>query len=367
MKEFTGFLRGINVGGWLTNYKRMGKLRPQWRHDLTPGDRKHFASYFSERDVTNIKDAFGVDHIRLCFDQVVIEDYQTGAYIEQHLRYIDDCLLWCERAGLRVILNLHHGFGAYCDIPDDTLFDEGNGQLRARFVRLWEMLDERYRDKPGVVFELLNEPALEVADSKKWNALAAETVAAIRKRGNTRVIMVGGVCWNLPCSLNDMLVCGDKRVVYTFHFYAPHIFTHQRTFTSELHHYYNCALSYPSDDTSAYDAYLKFIDPDRGDFDLFPRIDKAYLRAEMQPVLAWMAAHPDEILYLGEFGTISCADMASRENWTRDVLSLCDEYGIPFCIWNYLSTPYDGNRFSLVDDYTRRPVSAKMAAMIRGK
>ena len=37
----------------------------------------------------------------------------------------------------------------------------------------------------------------------------------------------------------------------------------------------------------------------------------------------------------------------------RDVVSLCKEHGIPWCVWNYLSTPNDGNRFSLVDDDTR--------------
>ena len=51
----------------------------------------------------------------------------------------------------------------------------------------------------------------------------------------------------------------------------------------------------------------------------------------------------------------------------RDVIDIVSEKNIPYCVWNYLSTPYDGNRFSLVDDDNRRIVSDEMARIIRGK
>lgn len=42
------------------------------------------------------------------------------------------------------------------------------------------------------------------------------------------------------------------------------------------------------------------------------------------------------------------------------------EYGIPYCVWNYLSTPNDGNRFSLVDDDNRMILSKELAEIIAG-
>ncbi|MCQ2432863.1 MAG: hypothetical protein MJ175_09710, partial [Clostridia bacterium] len=54
-----------------------------------------------------------------------------------------------------------------------------------------------------------------------------------------------------------------------------------------------------------------------------------------------------------------------RENWFRDVIEFLDDNGIPFTIWNYLSTPYDGNRFSLVDDDNRHLVSDVIGDMMR--
>jgi hypothetical protein len=51
----------------------------------------------------------------------------------------------------------------------------------------------------------------------------------------------------------------------------------------------------------------------------------------------------------------------------RDVISLLKEHDVPYCVWNYLSTPNDGNRFSLVDDDRREIVSEGMAKIIRGE
>jgi hypothetical protein len=35
MKEFSGFTRGIGLGGWLTNYKRMILIRKDLRQYIT--------------------------------------------------------------------------------------------------------------------------------------------------------------------------------------------------------------------------------------------------------------------------------------------------------------------------------------------
>ena len=51
----------------------------------------------------------------------------------------------------------------------------------------------------------------------------------------------------------------------------------------------------------------------------------------------------------------------------RDVIRFCKKNDIPYCVWNYLSTPNDGNRFSLVDDDNREILSEEMARIIRGE
>ena len=46
---------------------------------------------------------------------------------------------------------------------------------------------------------------------------------------------------------------------------------------------------------------------------------------------------------------------------------LLKENEIPYCVWNYLSTPNDGNRFSLVDDDNRKILSEELHRIILGE
>jgi hypothetical protein len=95
-------------------------------------------------------------------------------------------------------------------------------------------------------------------------------------------------------------------------------------------------------------------------------MDKEFLYDELAPVKRFIERNPDKVLWCGEFGTIRHAKTVWRENWMRDMISILGEWDIPYCVWNYLSTPNDGNRFSLVDDDNRRIVSAEMAKIIKG-
>jgi len=51
----------------------------------------------------------------------------------------------------------------------------------------------------------------------------------------------------------------------------------------------------------------------------------------------------------------------------RDMIRILKENDIPYCVWNYLSTPNDGNRFSLVDDDKREILSEELGRIIRGE
>ena len=153
-------------------------------------------------------------------------------------------------------------------------------------------------------------------------------------------------------------------MVYTFHMYAPFEFTHQRGVLQRMNHYYNREMPWPGD-IERYRHYHSFVNHNNNAYANYSEMGRQYLRDALSPVLPFMEAHPDAIVTCGEFGTIRSCPVEWRENWFRDVIEFLDEHGIPFCIWNYLSTPYDGNRFSLVDDDRREILSGKIADMIR--
>ena len=48
------------------------------------------------------------------------------------------------------------------------------------------------------------------------------------------------------------------------------------------------------------------------------------------------------------------------------ITGICRENGIPYSVWNYLSTPNDGNRFSLVDDDNRQILSEELKNILLG-
>ena len=116
MKKFIGFEHGMGIGGWLTNYKRFNVLPEERRLCLTIGDMEHFASYITEADVKYIK-SLGMDHIRLGFDQIVVEE-KPFVYREEIFGHIDNFIGWCKKYDLNVVLNLHKSIGNYCDIKE---------------------------------------------------------------------------------------------------------------------------------------------------------------------------------------------------------------------------------------------------------
>lgn len=361
MKRFTGFEHGMGIGGWLTNYKRFNVLPQDRRLCLTIGDMEHFATYIVENDIQYIA-SLGMDHIRLGFDQIVLEE-KPYVYREEIFKHIDHFIGWCRKYGLNVVLNMHKAIGNYCDIKEDVeLLDDA--ELQNRFISLWTAFERRYSDDNSIAFELLNE--VRDVDPQKWNALAGKTVSELRKLNKTRKLIIGSTCWNSPDTLKYLKIFDDENIIYTFHIYSPFEFTHQRGVLQADPLYYNRAMPYPCD-IERYRDYQAVVHNHPAAYQGYTKMDIHYMRQALQPAVDFANQHPDRILWCGEFGTIRHANITWRENWMRDVITILKEKEIPYCVWNYLSTPNDGNRFSLVDDDARKILSDEMARIIRGE
>lgn len=359
--KFEGFERGMGIGGWLTNYKRFNVLPDEWRMKITVGDMEHFRSYITEADIKNIAE-MGLDHVRLGFDQIVVEE-SPYKYRGEIFDIMEKFAGWCEKYRLNVVLNLHKAIGNYADIKEKTelLGDPG---LQKRFVALWAEFERRFSGRKAVAFELLNE--VRNVDPEKWNALADAAISEIRRLNPERKIILGGVNWNGAGALRKLRLYDDPNIIYTFHFYSPFEFTHQRGVLQAAPLFYNRVMRYPSD-IAPYLEFRKLVGQGTGDYKNFKAMDREALRAMLKPAFDFAREHPDKILWCGEFGTIRHAPAESRENYMRDVISLLRENGIQYCVWNYLSTPNDGNRFSLVDDDSRKILSRRMLEIIRGE
>ena len=120
---------GINLGGWISQY-------PVY-------DDQHFRTFITVKDIKRIAN-WGLDHVRLPVDYPLLEDDDhPGVYKESGFDYIESCLAWCEKAGLRLILDLHKAPGFAFDALDkSSLFVSPD--LQARFLGLWEAITRRF-------------------------------------------------------------------------------------------------------------------------------------------------------------------------------------------------------------------------------
>jgi len=325
---------GVNLGGWISQYRHF--------------DEQHFQTFVSERDIDQIA-AWGMDHVRLPVDYPVLEnDDQPFQYREEGLAYIDRCLEWCQKRGLGLVLDLHKAPGySFTDTLESgdpsriTLFAGGTAQ--ERFIKLWEMLAQRYREvRTDLAFELLNEIVL--PDSEPWNRLAMKTLAAIRAIDPERPVVIGGNYYNAASELKNMALFDDPNVIYTFHFYEPILFTHQKASWVAAAMRYNQELYYPGPMTHL-DEFLAQYPEFQTMFgwQVGQIMNREMLAGFLQPALDFQA-QTGKRLYCGEFGVIDTAPMDSQINWLADLTQLLREAEIGYAVWSY-----KGMSFGLVD------------------
>lgn len=317
MRKFNGFMAGVNLGGWISQYKKP--------------DKKHFNTFIKEEDIIQIA-SWGMDHVRLPIDYTVLEDDERPySYKEEGFEYIDRCIGWCEKHGLNIILDLHRTAGyAFHSLSENRLFE--SEELKNRFISLWKEFARRYKDhRDNVVFELLNEVV--EYDSSRWNLLSRRAVEAIREIDKNRIIIIGGNNYNSIWELKYLDRLEDKRLVYTFHFYTPLIFTHQRASWMPEMKELDFIVPYPSG-RKEYEIYLKKPEYLRDRVEFSETTDKDYLASCLKPALEFMEDR-EVLLYCGEYGVINKAPAESSLNWHRDLSSLLREYGIGRAVWTY--------------------------------
>lgn len=323
------FHKGINIGGWLSQYEF-----------LTEQPNVHFSTFITEKDIKQIKD-WGFDHIRLPVSGYLLYDRERKELNPVPLSFIDQCIDWCKKYQLNLILDLHDLWGnvyGAMDTPMPLLTDEN---LKNNFFTIWEKMADYYKNVTGItiMFELLNE--VSDASGHLWNSLYKEAVLRIRAIDQNRLILIGSNCQNSVFYLNQLELINDPNVYYNFHYYDPQVFTHQKAHFSEEMVEFNQTVTYPGD-ISAFAEYLK----------AHPKYQLKYAlvadetsndRALMDKLLGHALAfiHDSSCqLYCGEFGVIDSAPPNEAAKWINDFLEILDANGIGHSLWNYKSLDF---------------------------
>ncbi len=332
MKKFEGFQKGVNLGGWISQFDKY--------------DKAHFDSFITEKDIDYIA-SLGFDHVRVPVDYNVLED-EEGNIIESGFTYLENCRKWCEKNHLNMLIDLHECYGYSFDpLKKDMdrikfFYDE---KLQERFLNLWKEIANRFGKYPNqVAFEPLNEVVSEtVVDA--WNGILNKFIDTIRAISKDTYIIAGGVCYNNVLSVPLINIKKDDRLVYNFHCYEPFPFTHQGAYWVE-----NMPSDFRIDYPLTLDIYQKeskIIDPDLGGAIYKVKTKEfgpEFFEEIFEPAIE--KSKKDDIpLYCGEYGVIDLADNRGKLRWLKDIHTVFEKHGIGHALWNYKEKD-----FGLVDD-----------------
>ncbi|MBR5361401.1 MAG: cellulase family glycosylhydrolase [Lachnospiraceae bacterium] len=327
MRAFDGFLKGVNLGGWLSQYRE--------------GTKEHFDTFITKSDLVRIANA-GFDHVRVPVDYEVIET-DDEEDIEEGYEYITTCIDWCRELGLKMMIDLHKAYGYSFDPLDKDMDREAffhDKGLQERFYRLWDRISSRYSSYSDMLsFELLNE-VVSPNVVNEWNDIAREASLVIRKNAPDSYIVIGGVCYNNVTSVPLLGAPIDDKIVYNFHCYEPLVFTHQRAYWVD-NMPKDLVMNYP-DSLEIYREKSQLLAQDLADAinegeitELGPSLFDTLFKPAVE-----MAEKMNVPLYCGEYGVIDLAPADSAKRWFADIHSIFNKYGIGHAAWSYKEMDY---------------------------
>lgn len=242
-------------------------------------------------------------------------DGDALAPYRQTLARLDAVLPLCRESHIQVILSLSGVPGRKLDVFWKQTTD-GQG-YREKIVGIWTALAARYKDEPAIMaYDIMNEPTYKADEADSWwKETLPAAIAAVRKVDSTVWIVVEPGPWGMPSAFARMPVVADPRVIYSFHHYLSHAYTHQG-----LQHVKDASLpdmrgklAYPGDAPAFEDGKES------------RHWDRAALESSMQAVIDFQKAHPGARIYVGEFGVIRWAP--GGDQWLRDSISIFEAHG----------------------------------------
>ena len=308
--------RGINISHWLSQSGDRGEKR---------------ATKFTREDVKFLAEC-GYDHLRIPIDEEQMFDEQLNPE-QEAFSLLHNAIGWCKEFNLKVVVDLHILRSHHFNAESKPLFTEQAAQ--DQFYDCWRKISAELKKYPRslVAYELMNEPVAD--DPEQWNTIVNNCLEVVRKLEPKRTIIIGSNRWQAYDQVKNLRVPEqDKNIIISFHFYNPFPLTHYRA-------------SWTEQKENPLDVYYPGY--------IVKKEDVEKLSPELQKRWGWLARSYNDIntlekqilqaldaatamgrkLYLGEFGCLRGAGEENRLRWFRDVVSLCEKYGIAYASWDY--------------------------------
>ena len=265
---------------------------------------------FQERDFEWMA-GWGFDFIRLPMDYRAWTDSKDPKKLdEKTLKEIDQAVEWGKQYNVHVNVNLHRAPGYCVNPPAEPLNLWESDEALDQFCFQWRQFSERYKNYSSeqVSFNLINEPG--AMASEKYEKVVRAAVKEIRAISPDRLILIDGLRWGR----DPMLSLVDLKVARSTHNYDPMRLTH-----------YKASWVRGSDQWPEPTWPLKENDK---------VWDKERLREEM--VVPWKKLEELKIfVHVGKWGAFNQTPHAVVLAWMTDLLSLWQETGWGWALWNF--------------------------------
>lgn len=284
-------------------------------HDLDRLRGVMLGPVFREQDIRDLALEWKANQIRWQLNWVPMKEAEDWAadseafdkWLDGALGECDKALDACEKYGLKVLVDLHTPPGGRTNGGVCRMFSEKRYQ--DKLIEVWGKIARRYKGRDVVyAYDLLNE-AVEGSVSAglmNWRELATAAAKTIRQVDPGKPVVFEPSPWGGPDGFDALVPLDIDRVIYSFHMYKPHQFTHQGVYDSKAD------LVYPG--------LINGI-----------RWDKESLRAAMAAAIDFQEEFNVHI-YVGEFSAIRWAPDNSAYRYLRDAIELFEEYGWD---WSY--------------------------------
>lgn len=226
------------------------------------------------------------------------------AFFKKVDHIVDECL----KNDLAVSIDVH--YYPYINMAEgvDSLTMEENYE---RLDYLWQQIAEHYKDYPNdmLYFDLLNEPNMQMG-AEKWNEVFAGLIKTVRKTNPERTLIIATPNLGQHWTLNYLkLPANDWNLIVQFHYYLPHLFTHQ-------------GLGYAMAEGSTYTEW-------KG-----TEQEKSIILKDLDYCQRWSEQH-GRPLNMGEYGCMNTADLDSRCRYIGFMREQSKKRGFSSHLWGY--------------------------------
>jgi endoglucanase len=241
----------------------------------------------------------GFDHVRINFFGFRFMD-GSERLDPATLSRLDGVLDAAAASGLTVVLDQHDN--RVCQLTPQL--------CTKKLVAFWSQIAKRYAGKRHqLIYEILNEPGGNMT-AREWNAVLAETLAAIRDIDESRTVVVAALNSGNVKDIESLEIPSKyKNLIVTIHYYEPMRFTHQ-------------GASWSPDYSS-----LKNVSWGAPD-------SRRAVERDFSVVAKWAEDHNVPV-YLGEFGVYDAAPPKSRAAWLRHVAQTAEAFAWGWSAWQF--------------------------------